>query len=117
MDADQTDSTVINKKSLEARAEDLFDSSAEFIVNQLLQTITDEESKQLYLKEKIGKTIINVGQRKLDKVGIAEKESVVRKLKGRGIEISLLSDSDFPDDMEKEGWNCCIFHSTETIVA
>ncbi|MCK4799694.1 hypothetical protein KAS31_01835 [Candidatus Parcubacteria bacterium] len=113
----QTDDMTVTMESLEKRAEDLIDSSAEFIVNQLLQTITDEESKRLYLKEKIGKTIMNIGQKKLDKVGTAEKESVVRKLKERGIEISLLSDSDFPDDMEKGGWNCCIFFSTKTIVA
>lgn len=105
---DNTD-VIINKKSLEERAKKVISGDkADLIIDQILQ-VTDDESVQLYRREKIGKITTEIGT--------IEKEFVVRNLKMRKIEILFLGDSDFPDGLKKEGWKCCIFYATEITVA
>ncbi|MEA2098182.1 MAG: hypothetical protein U9P70_03870, partial [Patescibacteria group bacterium] len=57
---DNTD-VIINKKSLEERAKKVISGDkADLIIDQILQ-VTDDESVQLYRREKIGKITTEIG--------------------------------------------------------
>ena len=78
MDTD-TANTVTDKNSIDERAKEIINGSATFIVNNLLQGMTDKETVQLHLGEIIGKPIIDIGRKTLDNVDIATKEFVIQK--------------------------------------
>ena len=107
---------TIDGKSITERGTSSIENDAEAIVNKLLKSITEDESKRYLVGEKIGKLVEDTNLLRLDKVGNAIRESVKQKLKAKKIEILFPDDSRFPFDVREEN-NCYIFSATETIVA